>query len=64
MNINDNKLLLAISDNGTGFDLHEEEKVESMGLQGMYQRADMIEAKLEITSQPREGTQIYLTKEV
>ncbi len=59
----DGYLDLQIQDDGRGFDFKAVSE-EQMGLRGMRERAELIGAKLEIQSQPEQGTLIYLTAEV
>ena len=57
-------LYIFISDDGVGFDSRKNysQGTSHFGLVGMRQRAEFINAKLEITSEPGEGTQIKLVK--
>lgn len=58
----DDKLLITISDNGSGFDLkavYEKKKAGQMaGLKNMRQRAESLNGELEIKSSPGEGCSI------
>jgi len=54
------QLLLTISDDGRGFDESEVDE-ERFGLQGMYERAEMIGAILSVTSTVGQGTVVQLT---
>lgn len=56
-------LELTIADNGVGFDQAEKPDDQSMGLQGMRERAELICATLQIESQPGAGTQVHLRLE-
>ena len=57
-------LYIFISDDGIGFDPQKNytSGTEHFGLVGMKQRADFIGAKLEINSEPAEGSQITIVK--
>ena len=50
-------LVMVISDNGRGFD-HQNIGEGGLGLRNMMERADRLGGKLEITSNPGEGTRI------
>lgn len=53
--------ILTIRDDGIGFDLSKlNNKNDRLGVKGMRERADMINTRLEIDSQPGEGTLIKL----
>jgi signal transduction histidine kinase len=56
---NAESLTLLIRDNGRGFDPDRSQK--GFGLIGMRQRADHLSATLQITSQPSQGTTVYLS---
>ncbi len=51
------KIILEISDNGTGFNLDTVEKHGGLGLKGMQERSEQIDANLQINSE-KNGTQI------
>jgi PAS domain S-box-containing protein len=53
----ENQVCLQVWDNGRGFDPQKNEK-KGLGLGIMRERAETIGANLEITSQPKEGTQV------
>jgi signal transduction histidine kinase len=53
-------LLLKVTDDGAGFDPRRGGGEDSLGLQGMRERAELIGAKLEIQSQPGKGAQLFL----
>ena len=59
----DSKLVLAIHDNGKGFDINNITAQEGLGLQGMAERAEIIGAKLNVTSAPGTGTTVILEME-
>lgn len=65
LNFSSEKLVLSISDNGIGFDVPESpaEFVPSghYGLLGLFERAEMISATLEIDSAPGQGTQLTVS---
>jgi signal transduction histidine kinase len=53
--------VLNIRDDGRGFDMSKlKEKHDRLGLKGMQERAEMLNANLEINSQPGQGTLIQL----
>jgi len=54
-------LQMEIKDDGVGFDLQAVESGRHFGLQGMHERAQIINATLEITSRPGEGTHLRLS---
>jgi signal transduction histidine kinase len=60
----DDKVILIVEDDGAGFDLEEVAKSQkeyaSFGLLGMKERADDINADLDIASSPGEGTKVVL----
>lgn len=56
-------LTLIVSDDGRGFEAGEAASENKLGLQGMYERAELIGARLEVTSEMNEGTVVLLTKE-
>jgi signal transduction histidine kinase len=56
-------LELYVSDDGCGFELENVEREGRYGIQGMLERANMIDGDLEIKSQPGEGTSIRLIVE-
>ncbi len=57
---NNGQLHLRISDDGRGFDEAQVDEAERFGLQGMYERADMIGAQLSVESQVGHGTVVQL----
>jgi signal transduction histidine kinase len=60
---NDRGMTLTVADDGGGFDTEREASEQQLGLQGMYERAELIGAKLEVTSAMEEGTLVRLRKE-
>ena len=56
-------LTLTIADDGRGFDTGTEPSEHQLGLQGMYERAELIGAELEVISEMEEGTLVRLSKE-
>jgi signal transduction histidine kinase len=56
----DGQLLLKISDDGRGFDEAQVDQ-ERFGLQGMYERAEMIGGQLDVKSKVGQGTVVQLT---
>jgi signal transduction histidine kinase len=57
----DGQLQLKISDDGRGFDEAQVDEAERFGLQGMYERAEMIGAQLRVASIMGQGTTVQLT---
>jgi signal transduction histidine kinase len=57
----DGQLRLMISDDGRGFDESQVDEAERFGLQGMYERAEMIGAHLSVQSKVGQGTTVQLT---
>ena len=55
------RLCMEINDDGIGFDKQNVGPGTHFGLQGMYERAQVIHADLEISSHPGEGTHLTLT---
>jgi signal transduction histidine kinase len=55
------KLLLVVHDNGVGFDVRKAGEHFSLGLSSMRERAMLVNASLEIASQPGSGTRVTLT---
>jgi signal transduction histidine kinase len=60
---NGHGLRMTVADDGHGFDVQSESAAEKFGLIGMRDRADLIGAKLEVVSQPDQGTTIHLILE-
>ena len=60
----DTDLVLAVADDGRGFDVRAVEKIRNrgghLGLISMQERASLIEAELDIESSPGQGTRIGL----
>lgn len=52
---------LIISDNGIGFNVSEIKNSKGIGWSNIFARAEVINAKIEITSTPNNGTQVKLT---
>jgi len=57
------RLTLTIADDGRGFDTKTEATEHQLGLQGMYERAELIGAELVVSSEAEEGTLVRLSKE-
>ncbi len=53
-------LVLAVVDNGRGFDLRKLADTECLGLAGMRERANLVGGELEMQSQPGKGTTVRL----
>jgi two-component system nitrate/nitrite sensor histidine kinase NarX len=58
--LDDFELTLYIEDNGLGFDPDDIPPTARHGLRIMQERADLLEADFQITSQPGQGTQISI----
>ena len=56
----DGQVLLAVQDNGRGMQEHNFTDPTSIGILGMHERALMLGAQLEITSQPGRGTTVQV----
>lgn len=52
------KLFVTVSDDGAGFDMHDLEKKEGIGIRSMEERADLLGGRFEIQSKPGKGTRI------
>jgi signal transduction histidine kinase len=52
------KLLVSVSDEGVGFDLHDLGTKEGLGIRSMEERAYVLEGQFEIHSKPGQGTRI------
>ena len=57
-------LTLQLKDDGVGFDMQRQPMKDSLGLQGMRERAEMIGARLQVDSRPSQGTHLVLQWEV
>ncbi len=57
-------LSLTIEDDGCGFDRSEVTGHQGLGLASMAERARMIQAELEVESQPDQGTRIRVSTPV
>jgi len=60
LNIDGDKIMMKIADNGKGFDISQTRN-KSLGLLGMKERTLMLKGKLDITSKPGEGTLVTIT---
>jgi signal transduction histidine kinase len=56
----DESLILTITDDGCGFDLHTLDAESHFGLRGMQERAEALGGTLEVESRPRGGTTVRL----
>ncbi len=55
------KVIVNVTDDGTGFDPHVENSANKhLGLQGMQERVDLLNGSLEINSSPGQGTNIQV----
>ena len=59
----DGSTLLTIQDDGCGFDAGRVSNSGHFGLTGMRERASLIDARLEVESQPQAGTNVRVTYE-
>jgi signal transduction histidine kinase len=53
-------LTLNVTDDGQGFDASHLSESEGLGVAGMRERAALVGGSLDVTSQPRKGTWVYL----
>lgn len=60
----ENRLTLTVSDDGAGFDRAASPSARRFGMQGMYERAEMIGGTLKVESHPGGGTIVMLSIEV
>jgi signal transduction histidine kinase len=60
---NEAGLTLVVADDGRGFDTGKEASEHQLGLQGMYERAELLGAEIEVASAMEKGTQVRLIKE-
>ena len=56
-------LVLIVADDGRGFDTGSETAGHQLGVQGMYERAELIGAELDVSSEVDKGTIVRLSKE-
>jgi len=61
LEVKNGEIILSITDDGKGFDMHNSGERKTLGLLGMKERATMIGGKLEIRSSPGKGTTIIIT---
>jgi len=57
------RLMLTVADDGRGFDTGSETTDHQLGVQGMYERAELIGAELDVSSEVDKGTMVRLSKE-
>lgn len=57
---NDDFIFFEIRDNGCGFDLNAERRIDSYGLVGMRERATLFGGKVHIESEPGKGTAVRI----
>lgn len=57
------RLVLTVADDGRGFDTGSETTDHQLGVQGMYERAELIGAELNVSSEVDKGTMVRLSKE-
>jgi len=62
--IEGSKYSLKIEDNGIAFETQEERTLDTLGIQGMQERAAECGGKLSVTSQPGKGTSVSITTEL
>jgi signal transduction histidine kinase len=53
-------LMLAVADDGQGFDAQDLTESEGLGVAGMRERASLVGGELEVHSEPNKGTNVYL----
>lgn len=58
LQVKDNLLTLAVTDNGCGFDVRRMAESDCLGLAGMRERASLVGGSLEIQSRPGKGTRV------
>jgi signal transduction histidine kinase len=58
------RLCMEIRDDGSGFDPSQVEDFEKMGVQGMMERAEIVNSQFDVFSCPGEGTTVRCTVEV
>ncbi|MEE9199141.1 MAG: ATP-binding protein [Dehalococcoidia bacterium] len=62
LDFQDAQLVATVEDDGQGFDLAQvQARGRGLGLEGMRERADIINARLEVTSAPGQGTKVRVT---
>ena len=62
--VQDSRYILKIEDNGIGFETLEERSSDTLGLQGMQERAADCGGDLSVTSEPGKGTCIMIKTEL
>lgn len=60
LEVDEQKVLLIIKDNGIGFDTNENKKQESYGMIGMKERVFLLDGQLHINSSKGKGTEIII----
>jgi len=60
LDIEEDKLIMKVTDNGIGFKTSQRNKPNSYGLLGMKERVYLLDGELQISSQPGEGTTIHV----
>ena len=61
MDFTSDKVIVNVTDDGTGFEPHVENSANKhLGLQGMQERVDLLNGSLEINSSPGQGTNIQI----
>ena len=58
--LNENKIILKVSDNGKGFEVNKIGNKKTLGLLGMKERTVMMDGACEITSEPGKGTTVHV----
>jgi signal transduction histidine kinase len=64
LDVSDDLISMAVSDNGIGFDIQSLQGGKSLGILGMKERAEMNGAFLEVYSRQEEGTKIIFRKKL
>lgn len=60
LSLDNNELVLTVSDDGQGFDTDAPSEGRGLGIRGMRERAEMLGGDLNVTSQVRQGTTVKL----
>ena len=61
LELKENRVVIAVQDNGIGFDIKTSNDEDHFGLLGMQERVKVVNGQLNITSQPGRGTTVQLT---
>ena len=58
LRISAERIIVTVSDEGTGFDTRELENKEGIGMRSMEERAHLLGGRFEVYSEPGKGTEI------